>query len=311
MIKYLITGGNGFIGSHLIDLLEKQENSIGVWGKKTTLTKDSKAIFYDIDITVFQDVKEWLNKHQPEIIIHLAAKSIPTKSWLDPFKTFEVNTLSTINIINSIEELNIRTKKFMFVGTSAQYKSSGEKKIKEETDLSPSSPYAISKIAAEQYLKIKCLEIGIDLIIFRPFYFIGAHKKGDFSSELAKQIILIEKGKKEFLELGNINLIRDFLDVRDGVEAIKKLIEFGVPFTNYNVCSGKGTNLKDLLKLFINESSVKINYKLDKTLIRSNEDKIRIGSPDKINNIGWFPKYEMKQTVSHILRYWRKNYDNM
>ncbi len=148
---------------------------------------------------------------------------------------------------------------------------------------------------------------GFDAVIIRPFFIIGSRKTGDFCSDIARSIVEIEKGKKQYLSVGNLKIIRDFLDVRDAVEAMLLLVEKGQKGQAYNICSGNGYILQDILNKYKYFSAVKVIEKLDPSLIRPGDEMIRVGNPEKLKKLGWLPKYKIEDTLKNILDYWRNN----
>ena len=169
-----------------------------------------------------------------------------------------------------------------------------------------SSPYAVSKIAVDQLGQLYHRRYGLKILRFRPFFMIGTRKTGDFCSDVARKIALAESSGAERIELGNLEVVRDLLDVRDGVEAILLLIQRGQPGEAYNICSGQGWHLDKIVEHYLTMSSRPIRVEITTALSRPIDENIRVGDPRKIMALGWRPRYRIPETLGEILRYWRE-----
>ena len=147
----------------------------------------------------------------------------------------------------------------------------------------------------------------MDILFVRPFFLIGPRKEGDVCSEFAKSIVTIEQGIKSSIGVGNLEIIRDFLDVRDGVEALYLISNKGINGETYNICSGVGYPLSYVLDIFRKQSNHTISEEDDPSKIRPIDDPIRIGSPEKIKKLGWEPSYHIEDTLINILQFWRSD----
>ena len=151
---------------------------------------------------------------------------------------------------------------------------------------------------------------NLRIIRVRPFYIIGPRKTSDSCSDFARGIAMVEKGQAETLSTGNLDVIRDIVDIRDCVRAMWLLTERGIPGEVYNICSGRGYKMRDVLDklLSLSPSKVKVCQSLEK--IRPSDDSILIGDNAKLCKLGWKPQIPIKKALSNMLEYWRKNLDN-
>lgn len=225
--KVLCTGCAGFVGSHLIEYLLKQD--VDIYGlDKFYANKDNishllnKFFYIDVDLTDHIAVYKALKKIKPDIIFHLAANSFVPNSWISPQETLNVNIISELNILESIRELNINPI-MTIAGSSEEYGLvlSHEVPIKETNQLRPLSPYAVSKVAQDKLGLQYAHSYGLNIIVTRAFNHCGPRRGEKFvCSDFAKQIAQIEKGlQPPVIKVGNLSALRDFTDVRDMVKA--------------------------------------------------------------------------------------------
>ncbi|KKC48121.1 hypothetical protein VE23_15050 [Paenibacillus sp. D9] len=308
MKKALVTGAGGFVGKYLVEIL--LERGFEVYG--TTRNSDGEIDGYQT--LAFKDESEvarLLDRIQPDYIYHLSGQSSVRDSWDNKAYTFESNVLNTIHLLEGVLKSSIKDKvKILSVGSSEEYGlvNNEEFPIIEETLLKPISPYGISKAAISMFAMHYYKTYGMKIIHVRPFNHIGpGQKMGFVASDFAKRITDIEQGLHEpVLTVGNITTQRDFLDVRDIVEAYLALMEKGRVGQVYNVCSGVPFSINDILQFYIRQSSIKIEVKPDAALMRPVDFPVYVGSNQKImQDTGWEPQIQMSKTLMDILNYFR------
>jgi GDP-4-dehydro-6-deoxy-D-mannose reductase len=199
------------------------------------------------------------------------------------------------------------------VGSSEEYGNVPSEciPIKETTQIQPVSPYAIARVSQEMLSKCYVSSYGLDIILTRSFNHIGPGQRDIFVvASFAKQILEnIKAGQTDNIKLstGDISIIRDFLDVRDVVIAYHLLLEKGVSGEIYNVCSGTGRTLGEIIDIFANLLNIKINVEIDKERIRPGDNKIIIGDNSKIKEqIGWQPEIQFIDSLNEIIIYWKR-----
>jgi len=312
LAKCLITGCEGFIGSHLADLLVAIGHEIYgmVYGDTENIEhlKDRITIM-KCDINDFENVKEVLRKSKPDYIFHLAAQSFVMTSWEDPYLTLKTNILGTLNILEAIRVMGLNPL-IEVVGSSSVYgpRTVEELPLKEETDFRPTSFYAVSKVGEEMLGYLYAKVYGMKIIRVRPFNMTGPRKTGDACSDFTRGLVEIEKGLKNVLEVGNLETIRDFTDGRDAVKALWLLAEKGAPGEVYSLCSGRGYKMRDILNMAISLSGLE-NVKIQQVpwKMRPYDDPVYIGDNSKLRKLGWEPKIPMEKTLSDMLEYWREH----
>ena len=310
MKRCLITGCEGFIGSHLAELLKKKQFEIfGLVYAETTLIDhlENDITFLSCDVRNKARVSEVIDEVKPDVIFHLAAQSFVTVSWQNPEETLSVNVLGTLNLLESIRKTGTNPL-IEIISSSAVYgyRNNNEMPIKEDSDYRPTSIYSVSKISEDMLGYFYHKVYGLNVIRVRPFNTTGPRKYDDACSDFTKGIIEIEKGFNEKLSVGSLDTIRDFTDVRDAVKALWLLSLKGVPGEAYNICSNRGYKMEDILNISISLSDSNIPYHQSDDKLRPFDDPIYIGDNTKITKLGWTPKIQIEQTLSDMLSYWRR-----
>jgi GDP-4-dehydro-6-deoxy-D-mannose reductase len=247
-----------------------------------------------------------LQRFAPDVIVHLAAQSLPGKSWDDPVHTYRVNVIGSLHLLEVARLLNPRPR-LLAVGSSAEYAEPADgRPIPETGRTEPNSPYASSKLAVDQLMQLFAQRYDMDIVRFRPFSFVGPRKTGDACSDFARRIVAIERGAAPILRVGPLDVVRDIIDVRDGASAIIRLIDAGKRGEIYNVCGGKPVSIGQILQSYRRLTTVPFKSEPDASLFRPLEQRVKIGNPGKLRALGWHKKYDLEETLSSILNYWRR-----
>jgi len=312
-MRALITGIDGFIGSYLAECLLAK--GIDVHGIIANLTQiENIAHLIDkitpskCDVRNQITVKKVIRKSAPDFIFHLAAQSRPDISWRDPWRTMEVNVMGTLNVFESVRQLGLDPKMLVACSSSEYgFLREDEGPIKENNQLLPLSPYAVSKVTQDLLAYQYFQNYNLKTIRVRIFGTIGPRKIGDACSDFARQIAEIERGKKEpIVHVGNLEARRDLTDVRDMVEAFWLLVRKGKFGDVYNACSSRVYKISDILNKFLELSEVDIKVKVDSKKLRPSDEPIIVGDNSKIRKeSGWRPKISIDKTLEDILSYWR------
>ena len=314
-MKALITGISGFAGSHLAEfLIDKGYKVYGTFYDKSTFSNldgfIDKIKLFECDIRNYNDLKQIIKKVQPDEIYHLAAISFIPTALKNPKITFDTNLYGTLNLYKATIELKFNPK-ILFVGSADEYGLVNEKNIpiNENCPLKPLNPYSISKASADFLSSFYYKNYHFNIVRVRPFNHIGPRQAPDFvCSDFVKQIAEIEKDLKEpIIKVGNLEVKRDFTDVRDVVRAYWLAIQKGEPGEVYNICSGKITKIYDLLNKLLSISKKKIEIKKDSKRIRPSDNPIIQGDYLKFRNkCGWNPEILFDKTLRDIFEHWRE-----
>lgn len=300
-MRALITGVNGFVGPYLKEHL--LENNFEVYGTDISSGRD---VDYKIDLLDSKEVEDLVLKTKPDFIFHLAAQSSVKLSWSKPKLTMEVNVNGTKNLLEAALKSNIKPN-MLVVSSSEVYGIPKKIPITEEHELKAFNPYAESRLKQEEICE-DYLKKGLKVIISRSFSHTGPGQLPVFViPDFAKQIAEIEKGLREpVIDVGNLDVIRDFSDVRDIVRAYLSVIKKGKFGEIYNICSGKGTKLNDALNTLLSFSKKEIIVKVDKNKFRKSDLPVLVGDNSKLKKeTGWHPKIPFEQTLKDTLNYWR------
>lgn len=317
MKKALITGVTGFAGSHLADLLVK-ENVYEISGTFNTSKEhknlqqiQDKLAMHQVDLTDYEGVKTVLDHVKPDVIFHLAAFPSPAKSFKNPSVFLTNNISAELNILEALRQVELTQTKVLIVSSSEVYGQVNPEDLPldEETPLRPVSPYGVSKIA-QDYLGLQYfMAYHMPIIRVRPFGHIGPRLSAEFVvSAFSKKIAEIEKGIREpVLTVGNLESKRDLTDVRDMVKAYALLIEKGENGEVYNAGRGESYKIKDLLDKLLSFSDISIEVKEDSSLLRPNDiPELRCDTTKIEQTTGWKAEISLEKSLEDTLNYWRE-----
>jgi len=298
------------VGTHLIQFLKFNTAKIVVLASGDNQSRpepEPGVEYYDLDIRRADEVRSVVREISPTQIYHLAGVSAVDVSWNNPRLTFEVNVLGTYNLLEAAMLLP-STPRILNVSTS-QVHAPSDDILTETSPLSPDNPYAASKAMAEllrvQYRKYT--DGGI--ITARSFNHTGPGQMPSFVlPSIAKQFAEMEAGlRAPSLIVGNVEVKRDFTDVRDVVRAYSALLDKGRTGEVYNVCSGSAVRLADCIRKFEAISGISIEINTDPARLRSNEISQIFGDSTKIRTeTGWNPQIPLEKTIQDLLDYWRE-----
>ncbi len=315
-MKCLITGITGFAGSHLAEHLLAQGYEVHGTLRWRSRTENIEGIrdrltLHACDLRDPVAMNEMVAKVRPDQVYHLAAQSYVLMSWVAPSETMTTNVVGQVNLFEAIRAADLcGSCRVQLAGSSEEYGMvlPGETPIKESNPLRPLSPYGVSKVAQDlmgyQYFK----SYGLQAVRSRAFNHTGPRRGEVFAtSNFAKQVAEIEAGKREpVIQVGNLDAVRDFTDVRDTVIAYRLLLEKGEPGEVYNIATGKGWRIGDMLDLLVKQAKVKVETRPDPARMRPSDVELLVGDPTRLKQCtGWEPKYEFEQTMSDLLDYWR------
>lgn len=315
MNKILITGFSGFVSKYFIEYLEEnkiESTVLGIDLFKSNIREDKfnyvKIYFKQIDIFDKENVEKVICDFKPDYLLHLASFSSVAFSWKNPVESFQNNTNIFLNIAEAIRQNNLSTR-ILSIGSSEEYGNLGEEYIplKEDYPTRPINPYAVARLSQEMISKVFVSGFNMNIIMTRSFNHIGPRQNKVFViSSFARQLCQIKlDGGKGIIETGDVSIIRDFLDVRDVVDAYFKLLMYGEVGEVYNVCSGKGITLEEIIRKMANILEIEVEIRVNKKLIRPADNKIIIGSPEKLKQkINWELKYSIDNSLKDIINYW-------
>lgn len=316
-MNVLITGISGFVGSYLAEYLLSEIPEAKVYGtirwrsRMENLAHFSRQItLIECDLKDYSSVKSALEQSKPDYIFHLAAQSYVVTSFHAPQDTLTTNIVSQLNIFEAVRALGIRPI-IQVAGSSEEYGlvKENELPIKEENPLRPLSPYAVSKVGQDMLAYQYFQSYKLPVIRTRAFNHSGPRRGHVFvESNFSKQMAEIEKGVlPPVLSVGNLSAIRDYTDVRDIVKAYWLAVTKGEPGEIYNICSGRGYAITQIVEMLKNLIHVEVTVKQDPARMRPSDVPILIGDCTKFKKrTGWQPEIPFEKTLKDILDYWRQ-----
>jgi GDP-4-dehydro-6-deoxy-D-mannose reductase len=297
MKNVLIIGGTGFVGGHLKNIFNAEAGKYYVY-------VTGRAI----DVRDILGIQSVISSTKPDIVIYLAAITTLKESIERPDETYQINFLGVLNVLKALKAHNFLGS-FLFVSSSEVYGSIDlvDLPVKENAPLNPSTPYALSKLAAEFLCMKWALSEDFSINIARPFNHIGPCQSDRFAiSNFAKQISKVKLGlAPPLLEVGEIETSRDFSDVRDVATAYGLIVESNVSGHIFNICSGRSRTIRSLIDRMCVLNDIALDIKVDRSRIRAFDQRIVYGDNSKLTQLlNWSPKFAMDSTLTAITGYW-------
>lgn len=339
----LVTGGKGFVGRHLCAALQVaypearlcilDHPSSGICAAAKRVETDGGAIRLSADLTCAEDLKfamQALLQHAgpPDLVFHLAAQAEVGRSFIAPSQTYEVNVVGTARLLEALTDITLKARVLIpssaLVYAPPRFPEEGQKAativplLDESAPIGPTSHYGASKFAQEQVGKLFWKSTGLPVLITRAFNHIGPGQgTGFLVPDLARQIALAERaaahGKANesepapaVIRVGNLDARRDYLDVRDVVDAYLTVVERGTPGCVYNVASGVTWSGRELLDVLCSEAALPIQVEIDPRLLRPIDIPALAGDASRLRGLGWSPRRDIKETLKETLQYWRR-----
>lgn len=295
-MKVLVTGSEGFVGHHLVELLESQGHDVYGFDIKN-----------GSDFRDYEAVRTCIDAVRPDWIFHIGALAYVPESFYDSRRALETNTVGSLNIIEAVRNIGLKSH-IHLCGSSEEYGDSEDitEPITELSLPNPLSPYAISKLAMDYLGRLYAQAYDMNIVVTRTFNHTGPGR-GEMYAEgaFAKQVVEIERGTRKVLEHGNLESMRNYTDVRDVVKAYVAAIT--LPSGVYNVCSDQNVTIQHVLDTFISKSTVPIKTKSVPSLYRPADFSFKRPSCDKFTKLtGWKAEIPLEKTLDDILNEWRK-----
>jgi GDP-4-dehydro-6-deoxy-D-mannose reductase len=318
-MRALVTGASGFVGGHLCEHLVAEGDQVvgisagGEWPPDLSHLNWSVRI-ERLDITegVEDDLEDLIVRKQPEVIYHLAAQSNPQQSLDDPRGTWTLNLVGTLNLLEAVRAAGRfhPSPRVILVSSGTCYGDPAPEHIpvREDCPLRPNNPYAASKAAADLLGIQHHLAHGTDAIVVRPFNHAGPRQSPRYVlAALAAQVAEVEAGRKECVEVGNLDVVRDFTDVRDVVRGYRLLAHRGTAGEIYNLGSGRGTKIADALEHLRTLAARPVDVRVDPARVRPVDLPLLVADAGKLRAAtGWEPAYSIERTLADMLESCRR-----
>ena len=321
MTNILITGGTGFVGSHMIDYILNNKTDVKIYATKRWMedTKnvdhiiDDRFEFIDCDLIDGASVKRAIDISKPNKVFHFAAQSFPEVSFKIPVITLQTNVIGTTHLLESIKESDFDPV-VVSISSSEVYGNPKEDEIpiKETNPIRPANPYSISKVGHDLMSQYYHNAYGMKIIITRMFSHEGARRGKQFAlSSFAHQIVQNEKLIKNDCEIrhGNLKSVRTYNHIEDAIKAYWLCSESDRYGEVYNIGGDYTCTVGDALNMLISKSTISdaLCKVLDKERVRPTDITLQIPSSDKFKeHFGWKPEKDLTHICDDLLNYWRE-----
>lgn len=311
MKNILITGGTGFVASHLVEeLYQRGERGIHLTsyrdeGEFVKQFVDASNI-HQINLTDYEATQNLIEEVKPDEIYHLASIANVGDSFEKRKAILEMNTSLQLNLLEAIKN-HVPNSKMLHISTALVYEARNQA-VDEDATLGPDNPYALSKLVQDMMVHYFTRSEKLNIVRVRPFNHIGERQAlGFVVADLAASIVKVEKGLAKTVFVGNLDSVRDFSDVKDIVDAYILLMEKGQSGEVYNLGSGKAYSIGEILEILSSKASKEIKIEIDSNKIRPVDLPYLVCNNEKILKLGWQPKHQLAETLERILNYWRAN----
>ncbi len=312
-MRALITGAGGFVGRHLCEYLLAQTD----WELLGTLYPEPVEnprprlclSLVHLDLRDAGRVGELIGDFRPDVVFHLAAQSFVPSSFADPWETLENNLRAQLNVLEGVRRAGLGSR-VIVIGSNEEYgwPRPEDLPLTEESPLRPVNPYAVSKVGQDMLGLQYHLAYGMNVVRLRPFNHTGPGQSPRFVvPAFARQIARIEAGLQEpVVRVGNLDVARDFTDVRDIVRAYYLAATAAEAGEVYNLASGVPRSIRWILETLLSFTDAEVRVEVDPALHRPADVPVIYGSAEKFRRrTGWEPQIPFEQTLKETLEYWR------
>ena len=308
-MRALVTGGVGFAGSHLCEHLAARGFEVFALAKPGDVPPHLPASALKVFTADVRDpgrLRHVFAEVRPDRVYHLAAFATPSEGFQDPAAIHEINVGGTGHVCEAMVA-TVPEARLLFVSSGDVYGDVVPEALplSEENAAAPSNPYAESKADAEtvvsQFRRIHHLHA----VVARPFNHTGPRQSPGFLCPgVARQVALAMAGGPRVVRVGNLDVARDFNDVRDIVAGYELLLDRGAPGEVYNLASGKATPVRWIVERLCSFASIPLTVETDPALVRPTRSMAVAGDAAKARKLGWQPRYKLENTLSELLSFW-------
>ena len=291
-MKVLVTGANGFVGTHLVRLLTAEAHEV--------ITLKGPEVEGGVDIRSLEAVQAAVAAAKPDGVIHLAGFASVAKSHQQPVEAFGVTALGTVSLLEAVRR-EAPTARVLLVGSGEVYGRvpEGTRAQESTTHLVPTSPYGVAKVSCEIAGQQYARSYGLQVVLARPFNHLGIGQHPTFFlPSFAAQV----KSNAAVIEVGDLTPVRDFSHVDDVVRAYVTLLESGGVGEAYNVCSGEHATIRSVLDEVLAVSGSKAEVKVDAARLRPVEIPWLVGDPSRLQSLGWKARKTWRDAVKDVLQ---------
>ena len=292
-MRVWVSGAAGFVGSWLVPRLAGDAHEV-------------LAVDREVDVCDAVAIDASIATARPEAVVHLAARASVADSFADPAAVARVNYLGTLHLLRAVVRRAPGARVVLVSSGEIYGGAASADPIGEDAPLAPVSPYARTKAAADR-LGAAFASDGLDVVRARPWNHTGAGQVDTYvASSFARQLAEMALGRREpLLRVGNLDAVRDFLDVADVVDAYARLLDRRVPAGAYNIASGAPTKIARLLELLAAHAKLHPRVEVDPARMRA--DRPSVGNAAKLRQAtGWSPRIPLEDTLARLFDGWRE-----
>ena len=316
--RTLVTGADGFVGEHLLTRLLDQEGQLSASAltlppTRSTLSPAQMAAvdWKAADVRDHDALFRVLAAAQPDRIYHLAGFASGALARQQAEEALRVNAGGTVNLCEAVlsvrEEFPDFDPRVLVMGSGDAYGDAGSpgEPLAEDLSLRPVNVYGLSKACQEMAAHTYRRSDGVRTLVARGFNLVGPGQQPHFVvPDFCRQVAAIARGDHPpRMQVGNLDVERDFTDVRDGVRAFTRLMELDDPDAAYNVCSGRSITIRQILDWILDEAGVEVELEVDEARVREDEIGRRVGDPGRLREAtGWEPRHDVEETVREVYR---------
>ena len=310
-MKLLITGGLGFVGSHLVDSLVKKNHKIMILtktlSKKKNIKESAKKIQIEkIDLTNFQQLGKIIEKFKPDVIIHLAGNASHSKSFENPLKDIDSNAKTTLFMLEKIRKLNTQCK-FILGSTFIVIGKPKKLPVNENTPCNPTTIYGTNRLSSEYFCKIYHEVYGLHTNIFRITNSYGPREQ-IIPKKNAVNFLIYKSFKKEEISIYNQGkFFRDFIYIDDVISGINSILKKGKSGELYWISSGKRTWFYEFGDILEKTTGCKVKYSETPVYTKKVDVGNFVVSNSKLRKLGWSPKISVDVGVKKTLKFFQSN----
>jgi nucleoside-diphosphate-sugar epimerase len=286
--KVLLTGLSGFTGHYVARELE----ALGyqVFGLEAPGEND------DVDLRDVAALKALVAKIQPHVVVHLAAIAFVAHG--DVSDIYTSNVVGTRNLLSALADCPVRPEKVLLASSANIYGNAAVPVLDENCPPQPENDYAVSKYAME--MMARCWQGELPIVVIRPFNYTGV---GQSPSFVIPKLVDHFARREARVELGNMDVYRDFSDVRTVANAYARLLAQGEPGGHYNICSGVAHSLRDILGMLGAIAGYSIKVEINPAFVRANEVQRLVGSKQRlVSAIGELKPFQLVDTLEWMYR---------
>ncbi|MCA8154886.1 NAD-dependent epimerase/dehydratase family protein [Burkholderia contaminans] len=293
MPKVLISGINGFTGRHLS--VEFARRGYQIRGLAHTVSVGADSGVYECDLLDLRRLTQICESEQPDVVVHLAAVAFVAHD--DVSAIYQTNIVGTRNLLSALVEAGCKPRSVIIASSANVYGNAVCEILDESADPAPANDYAVSKLGAEYATRLWMDRLPITIV--RPFNYTGVGQSEKF---LLPKIVAHFRNQASVIELGNLNVVRDFSDVRDVASVYARLAEGSFAGQSFNVCSGKGYSLDEILAMVREISGHQLEVRVNPSFVRAAEVHKLIGDNTRLRNaIGAVSAIALSDTIRWML----------